>query len=94
MDVEMIQKNIRRQCADAFNDRGLMSDYVNMAPEELQPDLEQVFGVYYRILYGGGADTAVTPDEKSSTPSVSAEESVLAQRIREQLQKMQRSHKR
>ncbi len=93
MDVEMIKKSIRRQYADAFNDRGLLSDYVNMAPEELRPDLEKVFGVCYRILYGGGADTAVTPDEKSSTPSVSAEESALAQRIRERLQEMQRSYK-
>ncbi len=70
-----------------------MSDYVNMAPEELRPDLEKVFGVYYRILYGGGADSAVKPDGQSSVSAVSAEESALAQRIRERLQEMQRSYK-
>ena len=54
-----------------------MSDYVNMAPEELRPGLEKVFGVYYRILYGGGADSAVKPDGQSSVSAVSAASAVI-----------------
>lgn len=69
MDVEMIKKIIRKQSADDFVDRGLLTDYVEHAPAELQSDVQKVFAIYYRVIYGG--DTIVTE-----------EESELARRVR------------
>ena len=71
MDVDMIKKGIRRQSAEDFADRGLLSDYIAKAPEALRPDIQRVFSAYYRVVYGNGA--------------VSAEENELAARVREQL---------
>jgi hypothetical protein len=71
MDVDMIKKGIRRQSAEDFADRGLLSDYVARAPEALRPDIQRVFDIYYRVLYGSS--------------SVSAEENELAASVREQL---------
>ena len=71
MDVDMIKKGIRRQSAEDFADRGLLSDYIARAPEALRPDIQRVFDIYYRVLYGSS--------------SVSAEENELAAGVREQL---------
>ena len=71
MDVDMIKKGIRKQSAEDFADRGLLSDYIARAPEALRPDIQRVFDIYYRVLYGSS--------------SVSAEENELAAGVREQL---------
>lgn len=71
MDVDMIKKGIRRQSAEDFADRGLLSDYIARAPEALRPDIQRVFDIYYRVVYGSS--------------SVSAEENELAASVREQL---------
>ena len=71
MDVDMIKKGIRRQSAEDFTDRGLLSDYIARAPEALRPDIQRVFDIYYRVLYGSS--------------SVSVEENELAARVRKQL---------
>ena len=74
MDVEMIRKLLRR-CAPAdFSDRGLLSDYVSLAPEDLRPDLQRVFDTYYRVIYGNGSE-----------PPVSEQENALAGKVREKL---------
>ena len=66
-----LKKGIRRQSAEDFADRGLLSDYIARAPEALRPDIQRVFDIYYRVLYGSS--------------SVSAEENELAASVREQL---------
>ena len=71
MDVDMIKKGIRRQSAEDFVDRGLLSDYIARAPEALRPDIQRVFDIYYRVVYGSS--------------SVSVEENELAASVREQL---------
>ena len=71
MDVDMIKKGIRRQSAEDFADRGLLSDYIARAPEALRPDIQKVFNTYYRVVYGSSA--------------VSTEENELAASVREQL---------
>ena len=71
MDVDMIKKGIRRESTEDFADRGLLSDYIARAPEALKPDIQRVFDVYYRVVYGSS--------------SVSAEENELAAGVREQL---------
>lgn len=71
MDVDMIKKGIRRQSEEDFADRGLLSDYIARAPEALRPDIQRVFDIYYRVVYGSS--------------SVSAGENELAASVREQL---------
>ena len=71
MDVDMIKKGIRRQSAEDFVDRGLLSDYIARSPEALRPDIQRVFDIYYRVVYGNSA--------------VSVEENELAASVREQL---------
>ena len=58
MDVEMIKKAIRRQASEDFTDRGLLTDYLDQAPEALRPDIKKVFDIYYRVLYGNSNATA------------------------------------
>lgn len=43
MDVEMIKKAIRRQASEDFTDRGLLTDYLDRAPEALRPDIKKDF---------------------------------------------------
>lgn len=78
MDVEMIRKCLRRQAPDGFVDRGLLSDYVCLVPEDLIDDVQSVFHTYYRIIYGNqdtfGGQASVTPQENE-----------LARRVAERL---------
>ena len=74
MDVEMIRKMLRRSASEDFIDRGLLSDYVSLAPENLRPDLQSVFDTYYRVIYGGSSD-----------PGVSDRENELARKVRDRL---------
>ncbi len=63
MDVEQIKKLIRRHSREDFLDRGFLSDYVKRAPESLRPELEYVFGAFYRLEYGGQGANSVTSEE-------------------------------
>ncbi|MBQ9049901.1 MAG: hypothetical protein IJ126_04740, partial [Lachnospiraceae bacterium] len=72
MDVDRIKKSIRRQSAEDFADRGLLSDYTARAPEALRPDVQRVFDTYYKVVYGSSA--------------VSASDNELAASVRKQLQ--------
>ena len=74
MDVEMIRKLLRRSASRDFIDRGLLSDYACLAPDDLRSDLQCVFDTYYRVIYGGGIN-----------PGVSEQENELARNIRERL---------
>ena len=74
MDVEMIRKLLRRSAPECFNDRGFLSDYVGLAPDDLRPDLQNVFDTYYRVIYGNGWG-----------PAVSDRENELARMVRERL---------
>ena len=67
MDVEMIRKCLRRQAPDGFVDRGILSDYISLVPEDLIDDVQSVFHTYYRVIYGNqnssGGHASVTPQE-------------------------------
>ena len=71
MDVEMVKKAIRRQASEDFTDRGLLTDYLDQAPEALRLDIKKVFDIYYRVLYGNSNATA--------------QENEFARQVREQL---------
>ena len=70
MDVDMIRKLLRKNASDDFIDRGLLSDYVSLAPDDIRPDLHlrSVFDTYYRVIYGG-------------SPAVSEGENELARKV-------------
>ena len=73
MDVAAIRRSIKKS-SGGFVDRGLMSDYVDRAPEEVRDDLREVFRAYYRVLYGNTEGAGVT-----------ARENEAARRVRERL---------
>ncbi|MBO5622043.1 MAG: transglutaminase domain-containing protein, partial [Butyrivibrio sp.] len=75
-DVELIKKALVKASGHQIYDRGLLSDYVPLAPGDMQGELKDVFSVCYRLLYG--ADNANSP-----TP----EENALARALREKLEK-------
>ena len=98
MDVEMIKKGIRRKSSEDIPDRGLLSDYAARAPEALRDDIQRVFSVYYRIVYGNDSvnrnssvndNRSVNGDIRS--PGVTPEENELAKSLREQLLSRRRS---
>ncbi len=73
IDVEIIKKNIRKKCDTPFIDRGLLSDYVQRAPDEMKDDLKKVFASYYKMMYA------------KKSLKVSQEEINLAKKVREKL---------
>ena len=74
LDVEQIKKSLEKKNKDKFIDRGLLSDYLCMAPKEMQSDLRVVFEAYYRSIYGN-----------DGSKKIQREESELAKSIRENL---------
>ena len=79
MDVAMIRRNIKKR-SGAFTDRGLMSDYVDRAPEEVRDDLREVFRAYYRVIYGNSEGAG-----DAECAGVTARENEAARRVRERL---------
>ena len=75
-DVEIIKKNLVRISGHKIYDRGILSDYIPLAPGEMQDDINVIFSVCYRLIYA---------DEKQNFPTT--EENLLAQRIRKNLEK-------
>ena len=73
MDVAAIKRSIKKS-SESFAERGLMSDYVDRAPEEIRDDLREVFRTYYRVIYGNAESDGVT-----------AQENEAARRVRERL---------
>ena len=80
MDVERIKKQLRRRSGEGFVDRGLMSDYVSLAPEDVRDDVRRVFRAYYRVIYGNPGALDTRPGA-----CVSAQENELARRVAERL---------
>ena len=78
MDVEMIRKCLRRQAPDGFVDRGILSDYISLVPEDLIDDVQSVFHTYYRIIYGN-------QNSSGNQVSVTPQENELARRVAERL---------
>ena len=79
MDVEAIRKRLRRQAPDGFVDRGFLSDYVCLVPEDLIDDVQSVFHTYYRVIYGN-------QDTPEGQASVTPQENALARRVAERVE--------
>lgn len=75
-DVEQIKRSLVKSSGLQIYDRGHLSDYVPLAPDDMQSDLTDIFGTCYRLMYSAGKDNAPTPAENA-----------LARSIREKLEK-------
>lgn len=63
MDVEMIKKVLRKLYKGDFTDRGLLSDYVEIAPFDHQAEIKKVFDIYYRSIYASTESRHISGDE-------------------------------
>ena len=76
MDVDAIVDLLRKKTPDPIPDRGLMTDYILMAPEEMREDLKTLFRTYYRLRYSEDDDEFVTEADNELARS-------LRERLRE-----------
>ncbi len=72
MDVDKIKKSLRRSSAECFIDRGLIYDYISLAPSDFSDDLKKVFALYYRLEYSSSGN-APTPEENAFAKTVREE---------------------
>ncbi len=75
-DLELIKKELVALSGKPFSDRGLLSDYLAIAPAGIRPDLQRVFSASYKVLYSGDGAADPTPEENA-----------LARDLRERLRK-------
>jgi hypothetical protein len=71
MDVDKIKKSLRKLSAEGFIDRGLIYDYISLAPSTISDDLKKVFALYYRLEYS--SEKNLTPEESAYAKSVREE---------------------
>ena len=71
MDVDKIKKSLRKLSAEGFIDRGLIYDYISLAPSSISDDLKKVFALYYRLEYS--SEKNLTPEESAYAKSVREE---------------------
>ena len=63
IDVGIIKAQLVKLSGSDFVDRGLLSDYVEMAPVDLQPELRKAIDLYYRVIYGHDAALCISERE-------------------------------
>ena len=71
IDVDKIKKSLRKLSAEGFIDRGLIYDYISLAPSSISDDLKKVFALYYRLEYS--SEKSLTPEESAYAKSVREE---------------------
>ena len=74
IDVELIKKYLKKSNDIDFCDRGLLYDYVSIAPAEKKDALRKIFDLYYKCQY-------------AVSTTISEEESAFAREIRKGLKK-------
>ena len=52
LDVATTKARLIKESGDEFKDRGLLSDYLKLAPEEERDEIKKLFDLYYKIVYG------------------------------------------
>lgn len=73
-DVELIKKYLKKSSDTDICDRGLLYDYVSIAPAEKKDALRKIFDLYYKCQY-------------AVSTTISEEESAFAREIRKDLKK-------
>lgn len=74
IDVETIKERLIKLSKETINDRGLLKDYLCIAPDVIRDDVDKCFDAYYRIIYS-----------QKSGDITSQKEQDMARRIRELL---------
>ena len=57
----------QKKAEKSINDRGLLSDYVALAPEENQEEIKNLFDLYYKVVYGNGTGLVISEQEIQSS---------------------------
>ncbi len=65
IDVGLIKEQLYKRAEGKISDRGLISDYLELLPEEKREDLQKVFNVFYRVEYGDLKNHPVTVEENA-----------------------------
>ena len=63
IDVGNIKTMLIKQSDIQLMDRGLIRDYVAIAPEDMKDDIEKTFELYYRMTYGKPGENIISTDE-------------------------------
>ena len=62
MDVESIKLQLVKNAASQIEDRGLLYDYLVLVADNLKPEVQQSFNLYYKVLYGDKTGTITKED--------------------------------
>ena len=65
IDVGLIKEQLCKRAEGKISDRGLISDYLKLVPEEKKEVLQKVFDVFYRVEYGDLKNHPVTVEENA-----------------------------
>ena len=63
MDVEQIKKILVKRTSQKIEERGLLYDYLLIAPNEEKDNLKKVFDLYYKSVYEDGSSGKISDEE-------------------------------
>ena len=78
MDVKDIKAMVGDNAAEGFYDRGVLSDYSPYIPDRYREEVQEIFAVYYRILYRCESDAP-------NSEGVNETEETLARELRKRM---------
>jgi transglutaminase-like putative cysteine protease len=71
IDVDNIKQIIAKHANGTIDDRGFLSDYLKLAPDEIYEEVEGAFELYYNLLYGGDSRVAVSEAQSLNVKEIS-----------------------
>ena len=84
MDVKDIKAMVSDNAGEGFYDRGVLSDYSPYIPDRYREEVNEIFSVYYRIMYRCENDS-VNTESVNETEEISARE--LRKKMRNELKR-------
>lgn len=64
-DVELIKKYLKKSSDTDICDRGLLYDYLSIAPSEQKDALKRIFDLYYQCEYGSSLNVNISEEESA-----------------------------
>lgn len=71
IDVDNIKDKLEKHSGRKILDRGLLMDYLELAPEELKDDIAMTFNAYYRVIYAGEGRNISSEQERNTAKRMS-----------------------